>query len=106
MNILHIGNTAGVASLIAKGQRELGHNAQVLETWKEYREYPHDMENYYVVGKTGIKDGFKTPLIALRQPKTVQIAKNFDIIHIHSGMRWTARSMYHYLVLMAFQYAL
>lgn len=89
MNILHIGNTAGVPSIITKGQRELGHNAQVLETWKEYRKYPHDMENYYVVGKTGIKDWFKTPLIALRQLKTILIAKDFDIIHVHSGMMWT-----------------
>ncbi len=77
MRILHIENTAGVATLLSKGQRALGHDSDVLETWRCYFDNAHDFEHYY--------EG--TFFHKLRMmSKTVELAKKYDVVHIHSGI--------------------
>lgn len=77
LKILHIENTAGVAAMIAKGERALGHESDVLETWRSASGYPHDIEHYY--------DG-SMPHILREMSRTVRDAKRYDIIHAHSGL--------------------
>ncbi len=75
--ILHVENLAGVASTLAAAQRELGHEAHVLETWKLSVSYPHDYEFYY--GK-----GFLEDLKLMR--KAARIGLDHDVIHVHGGI--------------------
>ncbi len=75
MKVLHIENTAGVGWQIASAQRRLGHQAAVLETWRGKISFPHDLENYY--------EGWTIPFKMLR---TLGIARDFDVIHLHGGI--------------------
>jgi len=78
MKILHIENTAGVASIIAKAQNEIGHEAHVLETWRRKGSnisFPHDFENYY-----------EGPTIPFKMLRTVMTTRPYDIIHLHGGI--------------------
>ena len=78
MRILHIENTAGVATQIARAQNELGHEAHVLETWRRPGcniSFPHDFENYY-----------EGPTIPFKMLKTVMMARTYDVIHLHGGI--------------------
>jgi len=78
MRILHVENTAGNPYRLAMAQRELGHEAHVIETWRSYIGYPHHIENYY--------DGNKLQNL-LKMTKTVKWGRHFDIVHAHSGLR-------------------
>lgn len=75
MRILHIENTAGVAWQIAQGQRALGHQAEVLETYRGWIRFGHDHENYY-----------EGPVIPIKMLRTLLLARQFDIIHVHAGI--------------------
>ncbi len=75
--ILHIENLAGVASILASAQCELGHEAHVLETWKLSVTYPHDYEFYY--GK-----GFTKDFRSMR--KVIRTGLDHDVIHVHGGI--------------------
>ncbi len=77
MRILHIENTAGVGWQIAQGQKALGHEADVLETYRGSSNirFSHDLENYY--------EGVTIPLKML---KTLLLARHYDIIHMHAGI--------------------
>lgn len=75
MRILHIENTAGVGWQIAQGQRALGHQAEVLETYRGRIHFEHDHENYY--------EGAFIPIKMLR---TLLLARHYDIVHMHSGI--------------------
>lgn len=77
MKILHIENTARVPYILASAQRSLGDDAAVLETWRRYDNIPHDLENYY-------EGNYFEKLLKMR--KTVRIARNYDVIHVHSGI--------------------
>ena len=68
---------AGVASTLAAAQRELGHEAHVLETWKLSVSYPHDYEFYY--GK-----GLTEDLRLMR--KAIRVGLDHDVIHVHGGI--------------------
>ena len=76
MRILHIENPAGVAFRLSRGQREIGLQADVLETWKLPYDYGHDLENYYQGG----------PRDLLRLFKTIRIGREYDIVHLHTGL--------------------
>jgi glycosyltransferase involved in cell wall biosynthesis len=80
MRILHIENTGGVASLLARGEMALGHQSDVLETWRSYINYDHDFEHYY--------EGTYCHKLWMMK-RTIELAKHYDIIHIHSGMART-----------------
>jgi glycosyltransferase involved in cell wall biosynthesis len=84
MKILHIENTAGVPSQISKALCELGHDSKVMETWKAFTDYDCDIENYY--GSPGEPGEFFRTLRAMA--RTVEVAKEYDIIHAHSGINW------------------
>lgn len=75
MKILHIENTAGVGWQIAQGQRELGHEVTVLETYRCKIQFPHDVSNYY-----------EGPFIPLKMLKTLLLARDFDVVHMHAGI--------------------
>jgi glycosyltransferase involved in cell wall biosynthesis len=74
MNILHVWDQAGVACILAKYQRRLGHNVSILKR-KGYD--PFDIFTFY-----------KETLYDLDGKKfinfVIEESKNFDIIHIHS----------------------
>jgi len=76
MRILHIENPAGVAFRLSRGQREIGLEADVLETWKLPYDYGHDIENYYLGGPGDLS----------RLLRTVKIGRRYDIIHLHTGL--------------------
>lgn len=76
MRILHIENPAGVAYRLSRGQRQIGLEADVLETWKLPYDYGHDIENYYQGGPRDI----------LRLFKTIKLGKKYDLIHLHTGL--------------------
>ena len=84
MKILHIENTAGVPSQLSKALCELGHDSKVMETWKAFTDYDCDIENYY--GSPGEAREFLGTLRSMI--KTIEIAKEYDIIHVHSGINW------------------
>ena len=75
--ILHVENLAGVASTLAAAQRELGHEAHVLETWKLSVSYPHDYEFYY-------GNGFVEDLRLMR--KAIRVGLDHDVVHVHGGI--------------------
>jgi len=80
MRILHIENTSGVPYMLSRWQRELGHEADVVETWRKpgsHVVFLHDFENYY--------DGSKLSIPG-KMLRTVRMAKDYDIIHVHAGM--------------------
>jgi glycosyltransferase involved in cell wall biosynthesis len=79
MRILHLENTAGVAYALSRGQRELGHEADVLETYWSPLSFPHDKDLYY-------KGRFFSDAGNMR--KVVREAKGYDIIHVHAGVHW------------------
>lgn len=68
---------AGVAAVLAAAQRELGHEAHVLETWKLSVSYPHDFEFYY--GK-----GFAEDLRLMH--KAIRVGLDHEVIHVHGGI--------------------
>jgi hypothetical protein len=97
MRILHIYDKAGVAGLLAKYQRLIGHEAVVV-IQKDNFSYGH--ETIYSVTKIGLKPkkfedyGFlKKPLRKLFEKianytflfKAALIARKFDVIHIHNN---------------------
>ena len=84
MKILHIENTAGVPYQISQALCELGHDSKVMETWASFTDYGCDIENYY--GTPGNPKEFFRTIKAMA--KTVKIAREYDIIHIHSGINW------------------
>jgi hypothetical protein len=76
MRILHIENSSGIPFLLSRSQRLLGHEAEVLETWRLPIAYLHDMENYYSGDAADI----------FRLARTVNIGRRYDLIHLHTGM--------------------
>lgn len=74
MRILHIWDQAGVACILAKYQRELGHHVKVL---KRANYDPFRIFKFYNEPLLDI-DGKSFINLALKE------AKDFDIIHIHS----------------------
>jgi glycosyltransferase involved in cell wall biosynthesis len=79
MRILHIENTAGVAFALSRGQRELGHQADVLETYWSPLAFAHDLEFYY--------NG--NPWHDSRMMRqVVRAARDYDIVHVHAGVHW------------------
>lgn len=81
LRILHIGNTVGVPSIIAKAMNDLGHEAKVLVTWKTDNQFTHDYENYYSDSRVDFNN-------ILKILRTVKLASDFDIVHFHSGINW------------------
>jgi glycosyltransferase involved in cell wall biosynthesis len=79
LKILHIENTAGVGTNLAHGMRKLGHDADVLETWPGDTDYPVKYRNYY----RGLR-----PSTIVNMRKTVKIAQEYDVLHIHTGCNW------------------
>ena len=78
MRILHVENLAGVPAILAKAQRDSGHQAAVLETYRNPFNFPHDFELYY---------HGQGPLHDLRTMKKVSRACiDFDIVHVHGGL--------------------
>jgi len=74
MNILHIWDQAGVASVIAKWQCRIGHNAHVIKNIK------HDkmkITSYY----NGILVKNKYVFVF----KSILLARKYDIIHLHDA---------------------
>ncbi len=68
-----------MAHSIAKAQVELGHRADVLETWHGNVNYDSDYRMYY--------EG--NPLEVLRRmTKVARMAKDYDVIHAHTGINW------------------
>ena len=84
MKILHIENTAGVPFQISKALCELGHESKVMETWHSYTGHGCDIENYY--GSPKKITEYPHTIRSIR--KTISIAKDYDIIHVHGGMNW------------------
>lgn len=79
MRILHIENTAGVAYALSRGQRELGHQSDVVETFSNPMQFPHDMSLYY--------NG--RPLNDLKNlGAVVGLSRGYDLIHVHAGVHW------------------
>lgn len=74
MKILHIWNQAGVASILAKYQRKLGHEAEVIKRG--------GFDCY------GIEEFYGTTIYRCRASKwyyyAVKKCREFDIIHVHS----------------------
>lgn len=79
MKILHLENTAGVAYALSRGQRQLGHEADVLETYWSPMSFPHDKELYY-------RGDFLDDLSTMR--KVVKEARDYDLVHVHAGVHW------------------
>jgi glycosyltransferase involved in cell wall biosynthesis len=77
MRILHIENTAGVATLLSRGESILGHESDVLETWPSYATFYHDYEHPY---------GGSYYRTLWQMKRTIDLAKKYDIIHVHAGM--------------------
>jgi glycosyltransferase involved in cell wall biosynthesis len=77
LKILHIDNYSNVANQIASGQRALGHQAHVLQTWHDPDNHAVDFENYY--------DG-RFPVNFYRMSKTFRLARDYDIVHVHGGI--------------------
>ena len=75
MRILHIENTAGVGWQIAQGQRMLGHEVTVLETYRCKIQFQHDVTNFY-----------EGPLIPLKMLRTLMLSRHFDVVHLHAGI--------------------
>jgi len=77
MKILHIWNTAGVASLLASTQRKYGHDASV------FMRSSHDpyMFTSYYGGQTLNMSGGEFIREAIKE------AKDYDIIHVHASYR-------------------
>ncbi len=82
MRILHIGNTAGVAWKIAQAQNNLGHDAKVMDVYKTRMNYDHDYECYALFPN----HFFISMLFPHNIFKKLSIAKNFDVLHFHSGL--------------------
>jgi glycosyltransferase involved in cell wall biosynthesis len=81
MRILHIENQAGVPHSIAIGQRQIGHEALVLETYPNFLNEPHDLEMFYGPNIQVVKN--------LRNAiGIVKLARSFDIVHLHGGVHW------------------
>ncbi len=77
MKILHIGNTAGIAAILADAQNRLGHEAKVLEISPSYLNYAYDyLHNYHTNGIARVA----------MMLKTVKLAREFDIVHAHGGL--------------------
>ena len=77
MRILHVENTAGVPSILAKAQRAAGHQVAVMETYWKPITFPHDIELYY----TG------NVLHDIRNIRKVsRECIDFDIVHVHGGL--------------------
>ena len=92
MRILHVENQVGVANQIAKAQRRLGHHAEVMETWSNTLNEPHDVEFYYTHQSLSgdIANG----------RRIIRYARDFDIVHVHGGIhrkRWDVLAMGLYL---------
>jgi glycosyltransferase involved in cell wall biosynthesis len=79
MRILHLENTAGVAYALSRGQRELGHEADVLETYWSPLSFPHDKDLYY-------NGRFLSDIGNMW--RVVREAKGYDIVHVHAGVHW------------------
>lgn len=78
MRVLHIENTAGVPSIIARAQNASGTYARVLETYHDSHAFEHDYEFYF--------DHSFRDLSRMR--KIVHLAGEFDVLHVHSGINW------------------
>jgi hypothetical protein len=78
MRILHLENTAGVPAILARAQISSGHQAKVLETWRNPYNFPHDLELYYG------GNGFLHDLRTMRQVSRTCI--DFDLVHVHGGI--------------------
>lgn len=105
LKILHVWDQAGVAALIAKYQRRLGHEAVVVKRYgfdglsigKLYGTHTIPKRKYVALGSkvpsllNPVKKVLRT---ILKQHRTLQfyitirrLAKNYDILHIHSQYR-------------------
>lgn len=78
IRVLHVENTAGVASIIARAQNASGTFARVLETYPHPYAFEHDYEFYF---DHSIKD-------LGRMREIVHLAGEFDVLHVHSGINW------------------
>ncbi len=77
LKILHLDNTSGIASLLREGQRRAGLDSRILQTWDCSMYCPHDYENYY---------HGRSVRTVFEMLKTADVAKEFDIVHVHSGI--------------------
>ena len=78
MKIVHFEDTGGVSIQLRNVQRKLGHQSSVVLTWRSPLNYDVDIKNFYGPGK----------IITLKQMwESVQIAKDADIVHVHSGVK-------------------
>ena len=77
LRILHIDNYSDVANQIAAGQRALGHEAHVIQTWHDPDDHEVNFENYY--------DG-NFLVNSYRKFKTFRLAKDYDVVHVHGGI--------------------
>jgi glycosyltransferase involved in cell wall biosynthesis len=81
LRILHIENQAGVPYSISEGQKQLGHDSKVLETYRGFVNEPHDFELYYGGNLEILKN--------LRNlSNVIKLAKGYDLIHLHGGVHW------------------
>lgn len=76
--VLHLENTGGVAWQIAVAQREAGMTADVLLTHRPSFDHPHDLKNLYGGGRVRT---------LTRMAKTLRIARKYDLLHVHGGLR-------------------
>ncbi|HYP43290.1 MAG TPA: hypothetical protein VEQ18_04650, partial [Candidatus Nitrosocosmicus sp.] len=74
MNILHIWDQSGVACILAKYQKKIGHNAIVL---RRSNYDPYGIYEYY---KELVEFVDEKEYLSM----CLQKAKNVDIVHIHS----------------------
>ncbi|WP_147435673.1 glycosyltransferase [Halobellus sp. Atlit-38R] len=80
MNILHIGNTAGVATALRNGQRQLGHKSDILIISKNQNEYEYDYR-FEISNSPSI---VKRMISATTHPlKFQRLIQKYDILHFH-----------------------
>lgn len=71
MRIAHVNNPANLAWNLAEGQRMLGHEAVVFRRWKDPYDFQFDVD---------------VPTEWREKPFLWRALKDFDIVHVHSGL--------------------